>query len=150
MRAYFLIIVDERGFGHRKTANPTLEMEEIFGVKRVEGVSGLYDYLVEVDTPAKITDVAEKIMEKPWLKRLHILRPIENPCPYLKKIEGVNFCTADQTSSPLSISDRQVTTLCQNSRYRKCTTYKNLMYDKQKSVSTSMKDSGITEKYGLN
>jgi len=82
MRAYFLIIVDNRGFGHRKTVNPTLELEEIPGVKKVEGVSGLYDYLVEIDTSAKITSVAEKIMEKPWLKRLHILRPIESPCPF--------------------------------------------------------------------
>jgi len=150
MRAYFLIIVDNRGFGHRKTVNPTLELEEIPGVKKVEGVSGLYDYLVEIDTSAKITSVAEKIMEKPWLKRLHILRPIESPCPHLKKIEGVYFCTAGQTGGPLSVSDVQVTSLCRNSRYRKCTTYKNLIYAKQNSVSDCVKDSGITEKYGLN
>ena len=150
MRAYFLIIIDSQGFGHKKTVNPTLELEEIPGVKRVEGVSGLYDYLVEVDTPVRISSVAEKIMEKQWVKRLHILRPIESPCHYLKKIEGVYFCTAGQTSNPLSISDKQVTTLCRNSRYRKCTTYNNIMYDKQKHIATSLKNCGLSEKYGLN
>jgi len=80
-RAFFLINVQaDRRQG--ESSNPTKELREIPGVKRVEEVSGIYDFLVEVETTSRLTQVSDKLMAKPWLKRMHVLRPLETDCPF--------------------------------------------------------------------
>jgi hypothetical protein len=75
MRAFFLINVQPSGKGVR----PAEELKTMPGVKRVEEVSGLYDFLVEVDSPVRVSPISETLMARPWVKRLHVLRPLDNP-----------------------------------------------------------------------
>jgi len=46
------------------------------GVVRVEEVAGVYDFLVEIETEGKISEAADNLMSKPWVKRLHVLRVV--------------------------------------------------------------------------
>ncbi len=52
------------------------ELRQIPGISRVEEVSGVYDFLVEVETAARLTQISDTLMAKPWVKRVHVLRPI--------------------------------------------------------------------------
>lgn len=75
-RAFFLISVqstNQRG----EATHPAAELRAIPGVKRVEQVTGVYDFLVEVETPDRIARVSDILMSKSWLKRIHVLRPIQ-------------------------------------------------------------------------
>jgi hypothetical protein len=71
-------------------SHPEKELREIPGVKRIEEVIGIYDFLVEVETPSRITQVSEKLMEKTWLKRMHVLRPIETDFTFSADIGGTD------------------------------------------------------------
>lgn len=79
-KAYFLINVDkqvaQRDDYYKKAVD---ELEAIPEVEFVEPVSGLYDLMVKVDVPIRAIFVADKILEKEWVRRLHVLRvePVE-------------------------------------------------------------------------
>jgi hypothetical protein len=79
-KAYFMINVDSQtaqldnyyvGAVNELTAIPEVEC--------VEPVSGIYDLMVKVDVPIRVVLVANKILAKEWVKRLHVLKvePIE-------------------------------------------------------------------------
>ena len=57
-------------------SSPDEELRQIPGISRVEEVSGVYDFLVEVETAARLTQISDTLMAKPWVKRVHVLRPI--------------------------------------------------------------------------
>jgi hypothetical protein len=79
-RAFLLISVqpDNR---LTESAHPAEELRAVPGVKRVEEVQGVYDFLVEVETSSRLTLIADNLMAKPWLKRMHILRTLEKYHP---------------------------------------------------------------------
>lgn len=74
-KAYFLINVAkqvvQRDDYYIKAIN---ELEAIPEVESVEPVSGIYDLMVKVDVPIRAIFVADKILEKEWVRRLHVLR----------------------------------------------------------------------------
>lgn len=78
--AYFLINAD-RQVAQREDyyAKAIAELEAIPEVEFAEPVSGIYDLMVKVDVPIRAILVANKMLEKAWVKRLHVLRvePIE-------------------------------------------------------------------------
>ncbi len=74
VRAFFLINVQPSG----SPRWPAAELKAIPGVKRVEEVSGLYDFLVEIESASRILPVSEMLMARPWVKRLHVLRPLDS------------------------------------------------------------------------
>lgn len=53
------------------------ELETMPEVIAVDPVFGLYDLVVPVEAPIRGIFIANKIMEKEWVKRLHILRRFE-------------------------------------------------------------------------
>lgn len=55
---------------------PAEEFRQISGITRVEEVSGVYDFLIEIDTTAHFTRISDILMSKPWVKRVHVLKPI--------------------------------------------------------------------------
>lgn len=73
-KAYFLINVAkqvvQRDDYYAKAVN---ELEAIPEVESVEPVSGIYDLMVKVDVPVRTIFVADKILEKEWVRRLHVL-----------------------------------------------------------------------------
>ena len=83
-KAYFMINVDrqiaQQGDSYRRAIN---ELEEIPEVQFVEPVLGIYDLMVKVDVPIDVPItvalVANKILEKEWVRRLHVLKvePVE-------------------------------------------------------------------------
>jgi hypothetical protein len=75
-RAYFMINVGIDVSKNGYLGDPVKELEEMPEVRAVEPVFGLYDLMVEVDAPVRVIHVANKIMEKYWVKRLHILRTV--------------------------------------------------------------------------
>ena len=79
-KAYFMINVDrqiaQQDDYYVMAAN---ELEAIPEVELVEPVSGIYDLMVKVDVPMRAIFVANKILEKEWVRRLHVLNvePVE-------------------------------------------------------------------------
>lgn len=57
-------------------SRPSEELKQIPGVSRVEEVSGIYDFLVEIEATVHFTQISDTLMAKPWVKRVHVLRPI--------------------------------------------------------------------------
>ena len=57
-------------------SRPSEELKQIPGVSRVEEVSGVYDFLVEIEATVHFTQISDTLMAKPWVKRVHVLRPI--------------------------------------------------------------------------
>jgi hypothetical protein len=70
-QAFFLVNVRAGSGSH-----PEEELRQMPGISRVEEVSGVYDFLVEVETAARLTQISDTLMAKPWVKRVHVLRPI--------------------------------------------------------------------------
>lgn len=70
-QAFFLVNVRADSVSH-----PSEELRQIPGISRVEEVSGVYDFLVEVETAARLTQISDTLMAKTWVKRVHVLRPI--------------------------------------------------------------------------
>jgi hypothetical protein len=70
-QAFFLVNVRADSI-----SRPGEELRQIPGISRVEEVSGVYDFLVEVETSARLTQISDTLMAKPWVKRVHVLRPI--------------------------------------------------------------------------
>jgi hypothetical protein len=60
-------------------------------VESVEAVSGTYDLVATVDAPIRVVLVANKVLEKEWVKRLHVLQaePTEREAaiPHVPKAE---------------------------------------------------------------
>jgi hypothetical protein len=80
-RAYFMINMGKDRVGKNSEAAMMRELKAIPGVKTVEPVFGLYDLLVLVEASvSEVTHSINKIMEKDWVRRLHILRaePLES------------------------------------------------------------------------
>jgi hypothetical protein len=79
-RAYFMINVAKDRVGPDGQVDVVRELEAMPGVKSAEPVFGVYDILVIVEAPViEVTHSMNKIMEKGWVRRLHILRrePVE-------------------------------------------------------------------------
>jgi DNA-binding Lrp family transcriptional regulator len=55
-------------------SQPAEEMRQIPGISRVEEVSGVYDFIVEIETEARFAQISDLLMAKPWIKRVHVLR----------------------------------------------------------------------------
>ena len=72
-RAYFMVSVTEK-FCYNGYQDILRDLEAIPEVKSVERVSGACDLLVEVEAPIRMIFVANKIMAKEWVKRLHVLK----------------------------------------------------------------------------
>lgn len=75
-RAYFMINVGIDVSKDGYLGDPVKELEEMPEVVAVEPVFGMYDLMVEVNAPVRVIHVANKVMEKGWVKRLHILRAV--------------------------------------------------------------------------
>ena len=75
-KAFFLINVQ---YLHRGNTvfQPWVELASVPSIKRVEEVAGVYDLLVEIETPGRLTEISELLMSKAWVKRLHVLRSIQ-------------------------------------------------------------------------
>jgi len=71
-RAYFMVNVAEK-FSQNGYQDILRDLEAIPEVKAVERVSGGCDLLVEVEAPIRMIFVANKLMVKKWVKRLHVL-----------------------------------------------------------------------------
>jgi DNA-binding Lrp family transcriptional regulator len=79
-KAYFMINVAKDRVGPDGQIDVVKELEAMPGVEAVEPVFGIYDLIVTVEAPViEVTHSVNKIMEKDWVKRLHILRrePVE-------------------------------------------------------------------------
>lgn len=57
-------------------SRPFEELRQIPGITRVVEVSGVYDFLVEIEATAHFTRISDTLMAKPWVKRVHVLRPM--------------------------------------------------------------------------
>jgi hypothetical protein len=75
-RAYFMINVGIDVSKSGYLGDPVKELEEMSEVVAVEPVFGMYDLMVEVNAPVRVIHMANKVMEKGWVKRLHILRTV--------------------------------------------------------------------------
>jgi hypothetical protein len=79
-KAYFMINVDSQTAQlDNYYVGAVNELMAIPEVECVEPVSGIYDLMVKVDVPIRVILVANKILAKEWVKRLHVLKvePIE-------------------------------------------------------------------------
>ena len=72
-RAYFMVNVADR-FCRDGYKTVLRDLEAIPEVKSVERVSGACDLLVKVEAPIRMIFVANKLLAKEWVKRLHILK----------------------------------------------------------------------------
>jgi len=72
-KAYFMINVAEKSCqnGYQDILR---DLETVAEVKAVERVSGGCDLLVEVEAPIRMIFVANKLLAKEWVKRLHVLK----------------------------------------------------------------------------
>ena len=74
-KAYFLISVAKEFCQYQDDYQEVVEdLKAIPEVKSIEPVSGPCDLLVQVEAPIRVIFVADKILAKKWVKRLHILR----------------------------------------------------------------------------
>lgn len=71
-RAYFMIDVAEK-FSRNGYQNILRDLEAIPEVESVERVTGASDLLVKVEAPIRMIFVANKILAKEWVERLHVL-----------------------------------------------------------------------------
>jgi len=79
-KAYFMINVDSQiAQLDNYYVGAVNELMAIPEVECVEPVSGIYDLMVKVDVPIRVVLVANKILAKEWVRRLHVLKvePIE-------------------------------------------------------------------------
>lgn len=72
-KAYFMINLNPKLCENGHYIGAIKELNEMPEVKSVEALSGIYDLIVEVDAPIRVILVANKILDKEWVKRLHIL-----------------------------------------------------------------------------
>ena len=86
-RAYFTVSVAEI-FCQNGYLDILKDLETIPEVKSVERVSGACDLLVKVDAPIRMIFVANKLLAKEWVKRLHVLH-VEPIQP--EEFEGLNI-----------------------------------------------------------
>ena len=74
-KAYFMINVDSQTAQlENYYVGAVNELMAIPEVEFVEPVSGIYDLMVKVDVPIRAILVANKILAKEWVKRLHVLK----------------------------------------------------------------------------
>ena len=73
-KAYFLINVSSQD-GYVDAMTDLKAMPEI---KSVVQVFGQYDILAEVEAPVRVISVANKVMDKDWVRRLHVLKVEED------------------------------------------------------------------------
>jgi len=71
-RAYFMINVVEK-FCQNGYRDILRDLEAIPEVQSVERVTGACDLLVKVEAPIRMIFVANKLLAKEWVKRLHVL-----------------------------------------------------------------------------
>lgn len=71
-KAYFMVNVAEK-FCQNGYQRVFKDLEAIPEVKAVERVSGACNLLVKVEAPIRMIFVANKLMAKEWVKRLHVL-----------------------------------------------------------------------------
>ena len=90
-KAYFMINMDKTLSEDGYYADAIRELEAIPEIESVEAVSGTYDLVAKVDAPIRVILVANKVLEKKWVKRLHVLRaePAEREAatPHIPKAE---------------------------------------------------------------
>ena len=82
-KAYFMINVDKQIAQQDDYCTRAIsELQAIPEVECVDPVCGIYDLMVKVNVPISVIIVANKILEKRWVKRLHVLKvePVE-PAP---------------------------------------------------------------------
>lgn len=72
-KAYFMLCVVEK-FCQDSYQRILSDLEAIPEVQAVERVSGGCDLLVKVEAPIRMIFVANKILAKEWVKRLHVLQ----------------------------------------------------------------------------
>lgn len=93
-KAYFLINVAEK-FGRQEVMRDLQAMPE---VKSVEAVRDVDDLLVRVEAPIGVILVANKIMAKEWVKRLHVVVEDEDDGRIIHL--RVTSVSQNQTGSP--------------------------------------------------
>lgn len=71
-KAYFMLNVLD-GFCRYDYQEAVRDLQAMPEVKSVEPVRGVYDLLVQVEAPIRVILVANKVMAKEWVKRLHVL-----------------------------------------------------------------------------
>lgn len=90
-KAYFMINMDKRFSEDGYYVDAIRELEAMPEVESVEAVSGTYDLVATVDAPIRVVLVANKVLEKEWVKRLHVLQaePTEREAaiPHVPKAE---------------------------------------------------------------
>ena len=90
-KAYFMINMDKTLSEGSYYADAVRELEAIPEVESVEAVSGTYDLVAKVDAPIRVMLVANKVLEKVWVRRLHVLKiePAEREAaiPHVPKVE---------------------------------------------------------------
>ncbi|MBA7598985.1 hypothetical protein ES703_06012 [subsurface metagenome] len=90
-KAYFMINMDKALSDSGYYADAIRELESIPEVESVEPVSGTYDLVAKVDAPIRVMLVANKVLEKVWVRRLHVLKiePAEREAaiPHVPKVE---------------------------------------------------------------
>ena len=96
--AYFMIKTASEA-GEEGYEEALKELAAIPEIESIEPVSGDYDLVARVETPARVIRVANKVLENEWVKRLEVLRvePLE-PNPFVEEVgaipggEGVLWC----------------------------------------------------------
>ena len=71
-KAYFMVNVAEK-FWQEGYQRIFRDLEAIPEVKAIERVNGACDLLIKVEAPIRMIFVANKLMAKEWVKRLHVL-----------------------------------------------------------------------------
>jgi len=71
-KAYFMVNVAEK-FWQEGYPRIFRDLEAIPEVKAIERVNGACDLLIKVEAPIRMIFVANKLMAKEWVKRLHVL-----------------------------------------------------------------------------
>jgi len=83
-KTYFMIKMAKKFNEDGYYEDAVTELEAMPEVETVTPVSGVCDLLVKVDAPIRVVLVANKILAKKWVKRLHVLKvefaePSETP-----------------------------------------------------------------------
>ncbi|MBE9502403.1 MAG: Lrp/AsnC ligand binding domain-containing protein [Chloroflexi bacterium] len=90
-KAYFMINMDKTLSEDGYYVDAIRELEAIPEIESVEAVSGTYDLVAKVDAPIRVVLVASKVLEKKWVRRLHVLQaePVEREAavPHVPKAE---------------------------------------------------------------
>ena len=71
--AYFMISVDEE-FYQNCYQDVLRDLEAIPEVESIDRISHTCDLVVKVNAPIRVVFVANKILAKEWVKRLHMLK----------------------------------------------------------------------------